>query len=678
MRGAAFCYFAMLVSSERRHFTVSYLLQAAALLAVLIPFLWINNLQEWDFPGHYAAIWHLRDHLLPWPSGWNPYFYCGYPQGLFYPPLAHFLAALLAFLFGIQASVKLLVAASVLALPAVFYAFGRRFGLGTLESTACSSWMTALLFLSGKVFDTWSLGSDLHSTLNVGLFANALSLPVVFAFFAVCGCSIRRSHWKWAAILQGILLLLHPLSSLVAGLFFISAAATQWWNARGRAFDWKPLLWTPVVALLLGSIWVVPYLAYRGFMSLESVGAHWSPKVELLVFNGVILALAGLSKMPLRPLAVTYAALTNFIIIGTMWALPLQFTRFTIYLFLLTPIFVIAHVRSRFLILLLIALAVVTGTYGYLKGELRPAGVPLFDIPDFGRVQGRILSVVPTSHVPSVHVYHDLIPVRTGNESALGLFVEASFNGQFLANLVQTIEPDAYIWGTPTGAVSAQALGAEYPQYVRDRLNLFDIGYIYTDLKLENVIDSSLAKSKRYINSYPAPRLQDLQELDRLGTRYNVHGGQFDFYLYRVGTEALAQALPYVPKTVGSDWKLTNRLWYLKMRGVPIFTDSAVPEGVRGARSGEGVVVVSGSENMDRLILQINASQPVPVLVKVGYFPTWRLTVNGSPSRLYRASPSLMLFFGNGTAVLEYHRSRLEYAGLALSALGVAALFLLL
>jgi uncharacterized membrane protein len=87
--------------TERRYFYGGYLLQATALLAVLIPFFRWNNLLEWDFPGHYNAIWYIKTHLLPWPTGWNPYFYCGYPQGMFYPPLAHYLVALLSFPMGI-------------------------------------------------------------------------------------------------------------------------------------------------------------------------------------------------------------------------------------------------------------------------------------------------------------------------------------------------------------------------------------------------------------------------------------------------------------------------------------------------------------------------------------------------------------------------------------------------
>lgn len=667
----------MPAASERRVFLLFYTLQSSALLAVLIPFVRFNNLLEWDFPGHFAAIWHVKTHLLPWPSGWNPFFYCGYPQGVFYPPLAHFLAALLALPLGISAAIKALLALSIMALPLAFYALARRAGLEVLNASVSATWMVALLFLSGEMLGGCNFGTDLHSILNVGLFANALSLPVLFAFFAACGNCITRTNWKLVALLLGILLLLHPLSSLIAIVFLTSTAVVQWWKARHGDLDWKPVLCAPVAAVLLGSFWVLPYLAFRKYMNPEFLDARWSPQIIFLVVNGAILAVVGAKKEKLRPLAVSYVALANFIIVGSLCELPIQFTRLTIYLFFLIPILLLALIRSRTLVLFLAGIAVIVGIFGYRNSGLNPRGVPDFDLPDFGRLEGRVLSVAPPSHLPSYHVNHDLIPLRTGNQETLGLFIEASLNGRFLANLMRTIEPDAYVWGTPTEGKWASALGSEYPRYLRERLRLFDIRYIYTDLRLEDLLDPSLATSKRYINSTPVPRAGIPADLKALGKRFNISADRFDFYLYPVGPGALAEALPYLPKAPGTDWKLTSKYTFLELTGAPVFTDGSAPPGAREARAGETVELLSQSGNQDRIGLKINAAGPIPVLVKVGYFPSWKLTLNGRPAPVYRASPNLILFYGQGEAFLEYHRPWQEYAGLALTVLGAAALLLL-
>lgn len=666
----------MLTPSERRIFLSFYLLQAAALLAVVLPFLRFNNLLEWDFPGHFTAIWHLRQHLLPWPSGWNPYFYCGYPQGMFYPPMTHYVAALLSLPLGIAGAIKLLIAVSVLLLPVAFFASARSFGLDTLGASVAAMWMTAILFLSGEMLDTWSLGSDLRSMLNVGLFANALSLPLLFAFFAACRRGTARA-WKTPALLLGVLFLVHPLSSLIALIYFLSELITRFWEegARGETIKYFSLVAT--IAFLIGSFWLLPFLAYRGFMNPEFVGSHWSPLVQFIVFNGAILALASISNLRVRALSIAYLLLANATLIGTLWKLDLQFSRMTIYLLFFTPVFFLSWLRSRGLILATGVLAMAVGFFGYRFGGLHPRGVPDFPLADFGSVPGRVLSVAPSSHLPSLHVNHDPIPPRTGNQEALGLFIESSLNGRFLGDLVRSIEPDAYVWGTPSEAVRAEALGKEYADYIRDRLRLFDIRFIYTDLRLESTLDESLASSKRYVNSYPAPELRDAREIERLQKRYNVRGGLLDFYLYSIGNGSPAEVLPYVPMALGSDWKTTSKMWFLETRGVPVFTDHAPPAGVREARPGDWVELRSRSELMDRLVFQIHAAEAIPVLIKVGYFPTWKLTINGRPAPVYRASPSLILIFGQGEAVLEYRRAWQEHAGLALSALGVAALLLL-
>jgi hypothetical protein len=156
--------------------------------------------------------------------------------------------------------------------------------------------------------------------------------------------------------------------------------------------------------------------------------------------------------------------------------------------------------------------------------------------------------------------------------------------------------------------------------------------------------------------------------------RYNVRGGLLDFYLYPIGDSTLAEALSYIPSAPGSDWKTTSRRWFLETRGVPVFTDHPAPAGAREARPGEWVEQRSTSGRMDRFVFHINAAEPIPVLVKIGYFPTWKLTVNGKPGSIYRASPNLILFYGNGEAILEYHRPWQEYTGLVLSALGIVVL----
>lgn len=663
----------VLIHSKWRWFWLSYPLQFLAMCFVLIPFVRFNNLLEWDFSGHYAAVWHVKFHLLPWFSGWNPFFYGGFPENVFYPPLAHFLAAILSYPLGVAGAMKLLVCLSLLVLPVAFYSFGRRWGLDDLQAAVCATWMTAQMFLCGELFGSQNLGSDLKALLNVGLFANALSLPLLFFFMAGCGGGDLRKHWKGPALLLGVLILVHPLAALIAGIFWASLCMDQF-LVSPQDRSWRTLIRILAIGFLLSALWAVPFIARRGYMNPETIPINWSLPLLFLVINGSFLALSHVRSQRLRPLAVTFTLLANFILIGSMWKIDIQFPRLTIYLLFLLPIFLVAWLRSRFLLLSAGAMAIAVGAYGYFNGGIQPKGVPDFAMPDFGKVEGRILSAAHPAHLPSYHVHHDLIPVRTGNQAILGLFIESGINGRFMADLTRMIDPHAYVWGTPSDFVGPGVLKERYLQYVMDRLRLFGISHVYTDTKLEVTLDPGLATKKRYINSYPAPKFNKPEEREYVNKRYHLRGDQIDFYLYEVGTGELAEALPYVPKSPQSHWKMTNTLWFMQMQGVPIFTEKPAPQAARGALPGERVEVLSKSRNGDRLELQVHAEQEIPVFVRMGYFPNWRLTIDGHDAEIYRASPDLMLFYGKGRAVLEFERSWIEYAGLLLSCLGLLAL----
>ena len=596
---------------------------------------------------------------------------------MFYPPLSHYLAALLSLIMDIGMAMKLLITLSLLILPMSFYHFSRRWTLDHFQASVCATCMTSFLFLSGEMLGAWPFGIDLQSALNVGLFANVLSQPALFLFLAHFGARTGSKSWKIPALLLGFLFLCHPLSSLIAGIFVVGCLISNLWREPNEPVHWKPQLLTLIIATLLGSYWLIPFVGFRNLMNAEFVGSQWSPAIQFVVLNGLLLAIASFSKPSLRPLTLTFLILANFILIGTLWRFDLQFPRLTIYLFFFLPVFVVIWIQSRVILLTLATLGLAVGLYGYQHSGLKPAGVPDFPLPDFGPVSGRILSVAPPSHLPSYHVHHDLIPIRTGNHSLLGLFIESSFNGRFLGNLMRTLDPEAHLWGVPSKALTREALGEQYTSYVNDRLRLFGIGYIYTDLKLENTLDAALVQTKRYINSYPAPKLTNSWEIEDLRKRYNARGEFVDFYLYRVGSWSLAEALPYIPGVPGTEWKTTNLIWFLESRGVPIFTDRPIPAGVWDAKPNESVEVTEVSPTMDRIKLQIRAEKDIPVLLKVSYFPTWTLTLNGKRAPIYRASPSLLLLFGRGEALLELKRPWEEYLGLFLSALGILLIIFL-
>jgi len=126
---------------------------------------------------------------------------------MFYPPLSHYLAALLSLIMDIGMAMKLLITLSLLILPISFYHFSRRWTLDRLQASVCTTCMTSFLFLSGEMLGAWPFGIDLQSALNVGLFANVLSQPALFLFLAHFGARTGSKSWKIPALLLGFLFL---------------------------------------------------------------------------------------------------------------------------------------------------------------------------------------------------------------------------------------------------------------------------------------------------------------------------------------------------------------------------------------------------------------------------------------------------------------------------------------
>ncbi|MEM4364013.1 MAG: hypothetical protein QXS90_01915, partial [Candidatus Diapherotrites archaeon] len=46
----------------------------------IIPFIQHNNLLNYDMTGMYFSAWHTKNYLYPEITGWNKFFFFGYPQ----------------------------------------------------------------------------------------------------------------------------------------------------------------------------------------------------------------------------------------------------------------------------------------------------------------------------------------------------------------------------------------------------------------------------------------------------------------------------------------------------------------------------------------------------------------------------------------------------------------------
>ena len=128
-----------------RSLYILFVVEALLIVLLLGPFCASNAVLQWDMPGHLFSAWYTAEYLFPRWTGWNPFFFGGYPQGIFYPPLFHYLLALLSKLVGLQLGFKLLLSATIAALPPALAFLYLRIGLERERALCAAALSLALL-----------------------------------------------------------------------------------------------------------------------------------------------------------------------------------------------------------------------------------------------------------------------------------------------------------------------------------------------------------------------------------------------------------------------------------------------------------------------------------------------------------------------------------------------------
>jgi hypothetical protein len=143
------------------------------------------------------------------------------------------------------------------------------------------------------------------------------------------------------------------------------------------------------------------------------------------------------------------------------------------------------------------------------------------------------------------------------------------------------------------------------------------------------------------------------------------------FGLYKIGNSSIAEILNYSPETISDDWDDAVWKWFTSknISQVLVYTREDLSEN-RG-ESGQKVEVLNISHTGEYMKFFVPAEKPVPVYIKVTYFPNWKAYVNGKETRVYMASPYMMLVYGSGIVELKYESLESDYLGGILSIAGI-------
>ena len=644
------------------------------LFFLFLPFLLYNNLLSWDTIGLYFSAVYQKENLFPHFIGWNPYFFLGYPQNAFYPPMYSYLTSILSFIFPISFSFKLLFGTIVLIFPLSFYFFARSFEFSKLKSAIAMLLMSSLLFLFPNNF----YGGNMHATFKIGLIAHALGMCLFFFYWVFLERTRRTLKIKKdfllsiiiSALILAAIVLSHIIGAVVSVFLIITYFFVSVINYKENKKFLIFLVMQSFLAFLITFFWTAPFLFKMGFSSAYTIGIINYP-ISLSVSSIIFLVGCALkNKKGYASLGFFVLFTIAFAFLGGSLGIPLHFYRMTLFLLVLIPFMALVFLDEKefFILFLFVILGCLVILFSPHIDTVGPKSITLLPLQE--NLSGeRVFVFAPYSEEPSPHILQYLIPFFYDFYGVRGLYVESAQNARFIFSLENQLEPfDSVVWGT---YLEWQYINTE-PEFVEKilphQLSILGVNYIISP--------------KKYFSSW-----EEIQKITDVPGAYGKNYGSYanyTYFLYKVGNTSLIEILNYTPKFVGEDWENKTYSYFLsELIKEGVMVNKEVPNFV--GNGNEKLKIEEISKRQDYLRFKIlNASYPVPVLVKISYFPNWKAYEIKNEIKkeipIYKASPSIMLVYAQDEVEMKYEDLWIDKLGKVISLItffGILAFFVL-
>jgi len=610
-----------------------------SLIFLIIPYIVYNTLDTTDAAAHYFSAWYTNEYLFPRLIGWNPFHYFGFPQNQFYQPLHTILTILLSYIVPLDLSFKIVTSISIIAAPFSFYYFARSFRFDKFKSSLIMLGMFALLFILGR----HAPGGDIISLFNAGMAPKFLSIPILFFYLGNLKRSVEKKSYIVPSLLMSFLILSHIFTA-VAGLIFTLSFLVNKFSRSRLIFFAKHL----VLSFVLGGFWTVPLLLKINYTKVFFLNSRLNLQLEniLLYFLLIFIIFCSYKNKELRVLTMGMFLFFIFYIIAYATRMPIHLYRFNIYFLLLIPVFIINFIKkkSNFLILIIIFCSLVILNYSSIHFRIKNE----LSIGDMEKLDGRVLIIGPPESPEYGSTRDTIIPMKSKNIVVKGPYSESSLNAFILIDLYKSIRNDTHYPYESEHSVKNISKSAS-AKIIQNQVSLLGINYLitpndvwypYKELVKENIV---------------------------------VHNG-VNYSLYRISNSSLIEVLNYKPKTVKDSWYKAVREWFSSENVSKVFVNEEVPE--YEGRGGEKVKILNISKTQEYIKFKVDSNKPVPILIKISEFPNWNAYLNGQPTKIYRASPYIMLIYGNGIIELKYKNTIWDYMGVIVSAFGLMLIYL--
>ena len=618
---------------------------------LVVPFWRSNSLEIYDAPGHLGLVWHFKEFLWPSFSGWNPFTLSGWPQGVFYPPLFHWVSATLGFVVGVDTAIKLVISVSILVLPfAVYYAVKNTIADTRLTVGQEKYWLpiTFLLILFLALLPNF-LGIGFRGLFQIGLIPNFVSTPLLFLFIGLLHSQFKKGKTLLLSLVLAVLILTHLVAGIVAILYLVTYLKVSWF-VFNRDVKFKPLLWLGLISAALTSFFWVPFLLNFSLTSTSAhVSSYFSLNIVLLLVGFTFLWISYQKKIRDSITLSAFALFILFLAVIDSWLISNQSNSFLFNI--LYPLHIYRFQPYAYLALILSFGAILTtlpwsvnekiwkiGTMSlflillvYLFVRSPIVSGPKFTVEDT-QLGGRFLeSFRRIESDPLLYSAQTNLVMQNPEENiwAYGLFTDSTRNGPYIGSLIRSLRPEAY----PEGEGRFIETKVIHIKNTQHGLDIFGI--------------------KHLLN------LSEVAQGEEIG-KWESNGQEQIYATQQVGEGKLAEVVSLNPIPVGSDFDEKVEEWWSKdgeWSTLPFETNGEVenydPENLDPKTK---VFIVDHNKDWTKIKLNIDSQSPQPVLIKFSYFPWWNAKQDGQKVQIYRAAPNQMLLFASGEVDLEFQK----------------------
>lgn len=636
------------------------------LINVLIPYFRFDKFQFWDAAGHYFAAWLNRNYFFPSLTGWNPFFFCGFPQDAYYPPLYHYLITLISFPLGLPLAFKFVTITSVLILPISIYYLARKFKFDPNESSLiCFFVMVPISCLS------LACGGTLFSLFTVGLGTNALGLPL-FLFYL--GMYKELADKFKSGIIEHVpfksFLVLTVLASVIALTHFvvtfaaIVSALIITFNSLNKniiSFAIKHA----IIAFMVCGFFFIPLVFYSGLIgdagTILSMGFFLTIPMFLLILLGGAASLLERDERFDRTFFTLIAAFAIIIFLDFgQIGLPMHSYRFLIFFLIFSMMLPMKLIFNKIedkaaKFFFLFSFFILLGWQAYIMVGNNPrleinynqlfkykdASTPFSKNIDMPKLDGRIMLFASSNPLTPRALEH-LLPRLTGNYFLSGLFGDTA-NAAYINQLGPKI-----IWVLSSGKDLQTKNRVQYfwqMQNISKLLKLFQINYILTEAPINNV-----------------PEVKKI----------SVRDDKPPFHLYKIADSRVVELINYRPYFTVTNWKSEAGRWVESPDPKILVKAPSLP--MTFAASEDAVEICNIAMSPPKIILKVHAKEDVPILVKISYFPRWKAYADGKEKTIYQVAPSLMLVYAKGEVIFEYKFTLIDLMGIGLTIFGLSLL----